>query len=251
MMKMILRKVHVYLYVISVALGYFILWPFFYYFSRKPERYSTLNSFRRIWGLVSSAFVGIFYRFEYEQPIDWSKPYIICPNHTSNLDISAMCILIKSNCCFMGKQELEEGLVTGLFFRTVDIPVNRDSKMSSFRAFKKASEKLQEGISLIIFPEGGISDHYPPQLGSFKNGPFRLAIELKIPIIPVASANTWQILWDTGTKHGSRPGLCKFKVHKPIETAHMNIDDADALRDRVFDVMNHDLRFEGAVSTFA
>jgi hypothetical protein len=38
----------------------------------------------------------------------------------------------------MGKQELEDGLVTGLFFRTVDIAVNRESKMSSFRAFKKA-----------------------------------------------------------------------------------------------------------------
>lgn len=248
---MILRKVHVYFYVVSVALGFFILWPFFYYFSRKPERYHTLNLFRKIWGLVSSAFVGIFYRFDYEQPIDWGKPYIICPNHTSNLDISAMCILVKGNCCFMGKQELEEGLVTGLFFRTVDIPVNRDSKMSSFRAFKKASEKLQEGISLIIFPEGGISDNYPPQLCQFKNGPFRLAIELKIPIIPVSSANTWQILWDTGTRHGSRPGVCKFKVHKPVETAHRVIEDADALRDEVFGIINRDLNSEDPVSTFA
>lgn len=151
----------------------------------------------------------------------------------------------------MGKQELEDGLVTGLFFRTVDIPVNRDSKMSSFRAFKKASERLQEGISLIIFPEGRISDHYPPQLCPFKNGPFRLAIELKIPVIPVSSANTWQILWDTGIKHGSRPGISKFKVHKPIETAHLSIDDADVLRDEVFEIMNNDLKFEGAVSTLA
>ena len=151
----------------------------------------------------------------------------------------------------MGKQELEDGLVTGFFFRTVDIPVNRDSKMSSFRAFKKASEKLQEGISLIIFPEGGISDHYPPQLCQFKNGPFRLAIELKIPIIPVSSANTWQILWDTGTKHGSRPGLCKFKVHKPVETAHLAIDDADALRDEIFEIINRGLKPENFVSTFA
>jgi 1-acyl-sn-glycerol-3-phosphate acyltransferase len=251
MVKLILRKVHVYLYIASVAIGYLLLWPFFYYFSRKPERYHTLNAFRRFWGLVSSAFVGIFYSFEYEQPIDWSKPYIICPNHTSNLDISAICILVKGNCCFMGKQELEDGLVTGLFFRTVDIAVNRDSKMSSFRAFKKASERLQNGVSMIIFPEGGISDTYPPQLYPFKNGPFRLAIELKIAIIPVSSANTWQILWDTGTKHGSRPGLCTFKVHKPVETTHLSIDDADALRDEVFEIMNRDLKPKGTVSTFA
>ncbi|MEO3406292.1 lysophospholipid acyltransferase family protein [Mucilaginibacter sp. CAU 1740] len=250
-MKMILKKVHIYLYVVSVALGYFILWPFFYFFSRKPQRYHTLNKLRGVWGRVSSAFVGIFYKFEYEQSIDWSKPYIICPNHTSNLDISAMCIMVKNDCCFMGKQELEDGLVTGLFFRTVDIPVNRESKMSSFRAFKKASEKLQEGISLIIFPEGGISDNYPPQLGQFKNGPFRLAIELNVPIIPVSSVNTWKILWDTGTKYGSRPGIAKFKVHKPIDTSNLTVDDADTLRDEVYEIISANLNAKAIVSAQA
>lgn len=151
----------------------------------------------------------------------------------------------------MGKQELEDGLVTGLFFRTVDITVNRESKMSSFRAFKKASERLQEGISLIIFPEGGISDQYPPQLCPFKNGPFRLAIELNIPIIPVSSLNTWKILWDTGTKYGSRPGIAKFKVHKPIDTSVLSVDDADTLRDEVYEIINADLNQGANVAAHA
>ncbi|AYL94735.1 lysophospholipid acyltransferase family protein [Mucilaginibacter celer] len=250
-MKMILKKVHVYLYMASVAVGYFVMWPFLYYFSRKPERYPRLNSVRRLLGRVSSGLVGIFYRFEYEQAIDWSRPYIICPNHTSNLDISGMSIMVKNNCCFMGKQELEDGLVTGLFFRTVDIPVNRESKMSSFRAFKKAGERLQGGMSLIIFPEGKIADDYPPQLSEFKNGPFRLAIELKIPIIPVSSANTWQILWDTGIRYGSKPGICKFKVHKPIDTSALSVDDADSLRDEVYQIINADLKTGNTVSAYA
>lgn len=240
-MKLILKKVHVYLYVFSVALCYFILWPAFWYFSRKPSRFRMLNALRRIWGLISSAAVGFIYRFEYEQPIDWSKPYIICPNHTSNLDISAMCVLVNTNCSFMGKEELKDGLVTGLFFRTVDIPVNRDSKMSSYRAFKKASERLQDGVTLIIFPEGKISDDYPPTLHEFKNGPFRLAIEHKIPIIPVSSANTWTHLWDDGTKYGTRPGICKYHVHKPIDTANMAIDDADTLKDEVYEIISNGL----------
>ncbi|GAA3984524.1 lysophospholipid acyltransferase family protein [Mucilaginibacter dorajii] len=210
-----------------------------------------MNGFRRIWGFLSSAFVGIFYKFHYEEPIDWSKTYIICPNHSSNLDISAMCVLVNNNCSFMGKQELADGLVTGLFFRSVDIPVNRESKMSSFRAFKKASEKLQQGISLVIFPEGMISDHYPPQLCEFKNGPFRLAIEHKIPIIPVTSANTWEILWDTGVKHGSRPGICDFYVHKPIDTANLTIADADTLRDQVFGIIAQQLRLTEKLYTIA
>jgi len=232
-MKLILKKAHVYWYAGSVALLYFILWPLFYYFSRKPERYPTLNKIRAFWGRVSSGMAGFFYKFEYEQPIDWSRAYIVCPNHTSNLDISAMCMLVKNNHCFMGKHELLDSFVTRLFFTTVDIPVNRESKIASFRAFKKAEEKLKEGISMIIFPEGAIPQVYPPQLDSFKNGPFRLAIENNIPILPISCTDAWQALWDDGTEYGTRPGILHFHVHQPIETKDLNPDDADALRDKV------------------
>lgn len=144
----------------------------------------------------------------------------------------------------MGKEELTKGIVTKLFFRTVDIPVNRDSKMSSFRAFKKAMEKLENGITLIIFPEGKISDDHPPTLHPFKNGPFRLAIEGKVPVVPVTIINTWRILWDNGIKYGSHPGICNIYVHQPIETASLTIDDADNLRDEVYGIIEQ--KFRGA-----
>jgi 1-acyl-sn-glycerol-3-phosphate acyltransferase len=201
-----------------------------------------MNRLRRFWAFISSALVGFFYRFEYEQPIDWSKPYIICSNHTSNLDIASMCILVNCNCSFMGKEELMDGLVTGLFFRSVDIPVNRESKMSSYRAFKEATERLKRGISLVIFPEGGIAEDYPPKLQSFKNGPFRMAIDLKVPIIVVSSPNVWKMLWDDGTKHGTRPGIGTIYVHQPIETASLALTDADTLRDTVYDIINQRLQ---------
>ncbi|GAA4088094.1 hypothetical protein GCM10022392_06580 [Mucilaginibacter panaciglaebae] len=201
-----------------------------------------MNAIRRTWGLVSSLLVGVFYSFEYEAPIDWNRTYIICPNHTSNLDITAMTILVRNNQhSFMGKEELLNNFITRLFFKTVDIPVNRKSKMSSYRAFKKASEALAEGTSVIIFPEGRIPHQYPPQLHEFKNGPFRMAIELKIPIIPVSSPDTWQVLWDTGLKYGSKPGICHIFVHKPVETAGLTDDDADELRDRVHAIIQNKL----------
>jgi 1-acyl-sn-glycerol-3-phosphate acyltransferase len=237
-MKKLLKIVHSRVYRYGVAFFYFIFWPFLYYFSRKPERYATMNKFRRLWGFCSSALAGIFYRFEYEQTIDWGRAYIICSNHTSNLDITAMSILIKNNYCFIGKEELLNNMVTKIFFKTVDIPVNRESKMSSFRAFKSAAERLQHGMTMVIFPEGKIPDDYPPRLNEFKNGPFRLAIEHKVPIIPVTSLNTWKILWDTGLEIGSKPGICTIHVHKPIETSHLNVDDADALRDEVYRLIN-------------
>ena len=234
---MILRKLHCYFYRYSVGFFYIVFWPLLYYFSRKPSRYPNMNRVRRMWGILSSSLPGIFYKFHFEEQIDWSKTYIVCPNHTSNLDITAMSLLVKNNFCFIGKEELLEGFVTRLFFETVDIPVNRESKMSSFRAFKKAEERLKEGMTVVIFPEGKIPDSYPPELHEFKNGPFRLAIELKIPIIPVSSPDTWQVLWDTGIEKGSKPGICNIFVHQPIETADLTLDDADALRDKVFGII--------------
>lgn len=190
---------------------------------------------------MSSLAVGIRYKYEYEEPVNWRKTYIVTSNHTSNLDITAMSLLVKGNYCFMGKEELVNELVTGLFFRTVDIPVNRDSKVASFRAFKQAMKRLENGVTVIVFPEATIPDVYPPELHSFKNGPFRMAIERKIPIIPVTSLNTWNILWDNGQKFGSKPGVCNIFVHKPIETAHLTINDADALRDQVHSVIRKKL----------
>jgi 1-acyl-sn-glycerol-3-phosphate acyltransferase len=235
---MILKKLHCHFYRYSVGFFFILLWPFLYYFSRKPSRYRNMNRVRQLLGYFSSYTSGIFYKYHVEEPIDWSKTYIVCPNHTSNLDPTSISLFMKNNFCFMGKEELINNFAIGIFFRSVDIPVNRESKMSSFRAFKKATERLTGGTSVVIFPEGKIPDDYPPRLHEFKNGPFRLAIELKIPIIPVTSPDTWRVLWDTGIEKGSKPGICNIFVHQPIETSHLTIDDADALRDKVYNIIN-------------
>ena len=242
-MTLILKKLHSYLVVVSMGFFFFLLWPPLYYASLKPGRYKLMIKLRRIWAFCSSFFVGITYQFEFEEPINWKRTYIICPNHASNLDTSMICLLMEQpNFCFMGKAELLDSLITGIYFRTVDIPVNRDSKMSAFRAFRAAEEKLERGINIIMFPEGGIAGDYPPKLQEFKKGPFRLAIEQGIPVIPVSSINTWKILWDNGFKYGSRPGICKIFVHKPIETTHLDVEDTDELRDHVKAVIGQKLK---------
>jgi len=139
----------------------------------------------------------------------------------------------------MGKEELLKNPVLKIFFNTIDITVNRDSKISAYRAFKKAGDNLAKGMSLIIFPEGGIDDaHYPPQLAPFKNGPFRLAIDTKTAILPVSVADAWKKWWDDGSKYGTRPGICDIYIHSPVSTAALVAEDADALRDRIFEIIN-------------
>jgi 1-acyl-sn-glycerol-3-phosphate acyltransferase len=241
-MKITLKRIHTFFYRYSVGFFFVLCWPVLYFLSKKQERYKYINSFRRLIIFLSTAISGIFFNVIYEDPIDWKRTYIICSNHTSNLDVSAIAIAAKNNLAFIGKEELLSNMVLGFFFRTIDITVNRDSNISSFRAFKKAAEKLQQGTSVVIFPEATIPLVYPPKLHDFKNGAFRLAIELKIPILPITSIDTYKVLWNTGSEYGSRPGICDIFVHKPIETAHLTLDDADKLRDEVYQLIKQKLQ---------
>ncbi len=236
-----LKKLHRLFYRYSLAFIFYLFWPLIYCASLKPSRYPLMNRLRKICASFSSLISGIYYKVEFEQAVDWSRTYIVCPNHTSNLDIMSVSSALKNTFCFMGKHELLENPLLGIFFKSIDIPVNRESRISSYKALKQTAQRLEQGISVVIFPEGTISKDYPPALQEFKSGPFRLAIELKIPILPVSSPDTWKVMWDSGSKYGSRPGICHIFVHKPIETAGWSVDDADLLKDEVFNVIRQKL----------
>ena len=97
-------------------------------------------------------------------------------------------------------------------------------------------------MSVVIFPEGRIPDDYPPTLSKFKSGPFRLAIEQKVPIIPVSITDAWEKLWDDGSEYGSRPGICHICVHAPVETDKLTLEDADTLNERIFRIIEEGLK---------
>ena len=228
-----------------VAVLFAILFPLFYYFTRKEERYPKLNRLRQFWARTSSLLCGIRYHYTSESQLDWSKPYILCANHTSNLDATAMTLISSGNYAFLGKTELLKNPVMRVFFKTIDIPVDRSSRMASYRAFKRAAEYIQKGMSLIIFAEGKIGNEYPPVLHSFKDGPFRLAIEHKIPIVPVSILNLWEILWDDGAKYGSKPGVAHIHIHAPIDTTTMDVAQADELKAQVYEIILNKIPYAG------
>ncbi|RZK23560.1 MAG: 1-acyl-sn-glycerol-3-phosphate acyltransferase [Flavobacterium sp.] len=235
-----LRQVHWAYSVFVITSLSFLFYPFYYIFSRSPKYYIQLNWFRKLHSISSSTLIGVFFKVEFEQELDNSKTYIFCANHTSNLDIMIMCTIAKGKFHFMGKEELLSNPVLKIFFKTIDVPVNRTSKISAFRAFKKVGDNLEKGMSLIIFPEGKIDDeHYPPKLMPFKNGPFRLAIDKNISIVPVTLLNAWEKMWDDGSKLGTTPGICNIYVHKPVSTSELNIEDSDLLKDRIFEAINN------------
>lgn len=234
-----LRKAHTYLYLFSVLFFFILFYPALYIFTKNPQKNYRQIAFCRKWiSVIACYVVGIRFKVSFEEKIDWSKHYVICPNHTSILDITAITYLCPPQFSFMGKIELLDNPVTRVFFKTIDIAVDRKSKIASFRAFKKADQLVKDGKTVVIFPEGKIDDEYPPRLHEFKAGPFKLALDNQVAILPVIIQDAWKTLWDDGMKYGSKPGTIHIKVLKPIYPHQLSTQEQDNLENYVFEQMN-------------
>jgi 1-acyl-sn-glycerol-3-phosphate acyltransferase len=100
---------------------------------------------------------------------------------------------------------------------------------------------IDEGYSLVIFPEGGIRSKTPPIISSFKDGAFRAAIEKQIAIVPVTIGDNWQALPDDGEVLLRRIEN-RIIVHRPIETRGLTLEHADFIRDQTFEVIQKRLK---------
>lgn len=216
-MQLFFRKAHRIFYLAMVICCFALCFPILWLLAKNPEKHFNKLVFFRKWiSKISAALSGIRFEYHFEEPIDWSIPYVLCPNHTSILDISVLTHLCPQPFSFIGKAELLKNPVTAIFFRSIDIPVDRNNRMSAFRAFKSGHETLQKGRSLVVFPEGKIDDEYPPRLHPFKSGPFRLAQENNVAILPIIIHNAWDLFWDDGARFGTKPGVIKVSVLRPI-----------------------------------
>jgi len=168
------------------------------------------------------------------------QPCVFCANHTSYLDIIVSYIVIPNYFVYMAKQELDKAPLFRIFFKKMNILVDRKSKIGSHKAFVKAGEEIDKGHSVFLFPEGTISKD--GILKPFKNGPFKLAIEKQIPIVPITFANNWTILQNGGfLKATGCPGVAKVVIHDAIETKGMTEENLVDLRTKVHEKITSSL----------
>jgi 1-acyl-sn-glycerol-3-phosphate acyltransferase len=155
-------------------------------------------------------------------------PYIFTPNHQSHFDIAALLGFLPGLNRFAAKKELFREPVLGTVMRTMGmIPVDRDDPTAAIERLNRLAE---DPVSVIIFPEGGRSR--TRDLLPFKKGAFVTAIQLGIPIVPVACKGTREIM-PPGRYLSIFPGEVEIVVLEPIVTTGMTYADRDRLRDLV------------------
>lgn len=161
------------------------------------------------------------------------KPYIFAMNHQSMFDIVAAFVLIQINLRFIAKKILKYVPFLGWYMSATGMVfIERKDRKSAVESLDEACRKIREhGISILVYPEGTRSAD--GQILPLKKGPFVMAIQAGVPIVPVAIEGSGYVLGrDSGRL---RPGTVHLKVGEPIETAGLGPGDRDDLMRRVRD----------------
>jgi 1-acyl-sn-glycerol-3-phosphate acyltransferase len=176
--------------------------------------------------------------------VDPDTQYIFIQNHTSLLDHVGMNTATPH---FKQGIELESHFdypFYGWFMKARGtIPVPRDRRGALQALLRGIRDEVNAGHSILGFPEGHRT--LTGQVGLFHDGLFRIAIELGVPVVPVAVTGLYEVL-----HKGSliiRPGNeVIVYVEEPISTEGMRIEDVPELRDRVRDVISARVEARGS-----
>lgn len=194
----------------------------------------------RVWARLILYGMGLFPRLKFDQRLNGSTNYILVANHTSMTDIMLMLHVSAVPFVFVGKKELAALPLFGYFYKRTCILVDRNNARSKHGVYKASRERLERGLSVCIFPEGGIPDNQDLLVDNFKDGAFRMAIEHQIPVIPMTFYDNKKRLPEPFYKGG--PGLLRVKVHKPLETQGLSLADRLSLRDQARSIILQDLQ---------
>jgi len=170
------------------------------------------------------------------EKLDPAATYIFMSNHASNIDPPLMMPLIPRRTSVMAKKELFGYPILGTIMRLGDlVPVDRGNREAGIAAVRAASKVIQEGINMTIYVEGGRS--YDGKLLPFKKGPFYLALDCKVPVVPVTISGSYYVM--PKRRFSIRPGEIKVIFHDPIQPK--DFGDREALMQRVRRVIDSGL----------
>ncbi|WP_461490644.1 lysophospholipid acyltransferase family protein [Pontibacter sp. HJ8] len=218
-----------------------LTYPFQAVLIRKPRWHPHAHGINRFW---SSSALRMFLtpiKVEWHMRFSPKEQYIFTPNHSSYLDIPLLLHAIPGFINFVGKSSLTKIPLWGKMYEKLYISVDRKSAISSAKSYIQSVRSLDQGRNLIIFPEGTIPPTAGVELLPFKDGPFKLAIEKQLPVVPVTMPYNHKFLPDLHGKLKVRWHPLKIVIHEPIDTKGMTLQDLPALKAKVHHIIQTEI----------
>nr|WP_315144857.1 lysophospholipid acyltransferase family protein [uncultured Flavobacterium sp.] len=224
---------------VLMAIPILLMLPFLVLSILTESGYPYFFKMARIWARIILFGMGFYYKIEREQEFDNEQSYMLIANHTSMADIMLMLVTVRKPFVFVGKKELVKIPIFGFFYKRTCILVDRSNSRSKHSVFERAQKRINQGLSICIFPEGGVTEEESILLDPFKDGAFRLAIEHQLPIVPMTFGDNkerFSFKFFSGS-----PGLMRVKVHSFIETKEKTMEDKNHLKEECWKLIHAQL----------
>lgn len=195
---------------------------------RDPGRYRAGFAFRQL--AVIHQKLNPLWQFSVtgDVPADPRRPYMVVANHESFVDILLIAHL-PFEMKWLSKSDFFKYPLVGWMMRMAgDIRLDRGDRKSAVRVLAEMEDRLAKHVSVMVFPEGTRS--VSGELGEFKDGAFKVAVNAGVPILPLAVIGTRTALikhdWRFGESHA------EVRVLAPIATEGLTKHDVPALREQ-------------------
>ena len=205
----------------------------------KQSWYPAFFKLARFWGILvlfTSGFIPFRKNGVFNKP---GESFMIIANHTSMLDVMLMLHTIKNPFVFVGKKELSKIPVFGFFYKRTCILVDRNNSKSRREVFEQAEARIKQGLSICIFPEGGVPEDETVVLDSFKDGAFRLAIEHRLPVLPLLFPDNKKRF--SYTFLSGSVGKTRSYILSIVTTNDLKLTDKATLKQKLYTIMHKNL----------
>jgi len=177
-----------------------------------------------MWGARTGVrLAGIRVRIVGLEQLDARRTYVFMSNHVSNIDPPVLLPRIPGRTSVMAKQELFNVPILGKAMRMASlVPVNRGDRDAGITAVRNATQVVKQGIHMTIFVEGHRS--FDGKLLPFKKGPFYLAQECHVPVVPVTISGSHFVM--PKGRFAMKGGTVTLIFHQPIEPEEFGTREA-------------------------
>lgn len=229
---------------VLILIPILVMSPFLVFSLLQEKWYPYFFKMARIWAKFILFGMGFYYKIEKEQEMEPNTSYMFIANHTSMTDIMLMLVATKNPFVFVGKKELQKIPIFGFFYKRAAILVDRDSPRSRLAVYERAQKRIQQGLSICIFPEGKVPDDESVVLDEFKGGAFNLAIDHKLPIVPMSFYDNKERL--SYTFFSGSMGIMRVKIHRFIPTANLTQEHKKIVKEEARNLILNDLLADAA-----
>src|ERR1700761_3691633 len=180
-----------------------------------------VNFFTSTWSQLLLAASGVHLNVIGAENLTAERPAVFIFNHRNQADPVIRGALVRDNWIGVGKKELARDPIMGTLGKLLDgVFIDRDDATAAVESLHTVEDRARNGLSIVIAPEGTRVD--TTEVGPFKKGPFRIAMAVKIPIVPIVIRNAEIVAARNSTT--INPGTVDVAVFPPIPVTDWTLE---------------------------